>query len=620
MIFSTSNTQRSLHLLFTLILCYANQVSSQHNLIKNAGFEAHKEITCLSCDIIYGRFPAFVYEWDNLGVGRSLLIDKRYKLNDDEKKAFRKEIPLPQEGFSMINLDYVPNCGGWGCIDYLCAKTTETLKVGNLYELSYWLYLESWEEQDTNWAKHIGMAILPKKVGYSYDFRVPALNIDTVMYDQWYQVKWKVRPLCNSDFIMIGTFRTDDWPSTRSFDQSYYYIDQVSVRELPDPDGGLRPDSSVHYCSQYDPQKNPKLRPDLDRLQLYFETASAELTAAGRTALDTLSVFANRYPNLIFEVSGHTDSIGTENELLSHNRVQEVVNYLQTRHGIPSFRLIQCGFGSTRPISTNQTAEGRALNRRVEIRVANMTLPQAYYRYALTTDQVSEKFKYLHKWQKLVSAIEHHSLMLDPRFDNIKKDKRWHSLQQQAHEAYSTHKYPRQAFVIDSLFIDDELTTGSLTRALNFLSGYSPAIDSFYFDGLPEYSEAAIEQKAIERYERGYKALLKQLGWPTKSVWGETTQNSAFFLLFHSNDTAAMEAWLPTVKAACEAGEALWGGYARLYDRCQVLQKKPQKYGFEVQYIGEKIYVQPCEGDREEVNRLRAKLNLPLVPPAHILY
>ena len=73
-------------------------------------------------------------------------------------------------------------------------------------------------------------------------------------------------------------------------------------------------------------------------------------------------------PNVRINVNGHTDSIGTVeyNLALSDRRANAVVNYL-TGKGIASDRLVPQGFGKSQPIATNETAEGRAQNRRVEL-------------------------------------------------------------------------------------------------------------------------------------------------------------------------------------------------------------------------------------------------------------
>jgi OmpA-OmpF porin, OOP family len=87
---------------------------------------------------------------------------------------------------------------------------------------------------------------------------------------------------------------------------------------------------------------------------------------------DAVSIL-QKYPQLKVEVAGHTDSVGTEqyNQGLSERRAATVYNYL-TNAGIDAARLVgPNGFGESRPIDTNDTAEGRAKNRRTELNVQN---------------------------------------------------------------------------------------------------------------------------------------------------------------------------------------------------------------------------------------------------------
>ena len=80
-----------------------------------------------------------------------------------------------------------------------------------------------------------------------------------------------------------------------------------------------------------------------------------------------------KYPQLKVEVAGHTDSVGSEqyNQGLSERRARTVYNYL-TSNGIDAGRLVgPSGFGESRPLDTNDTAEGRARNRRTELNVQN---------------------------------------------------------------------------------------------------------------------------------------------------------------------------------------------------------------------------------------------------------
>jgi OOP family OmpA-OmpF porin len=80
-----------------------------------------------------------------------------------------------------------------------------------------------------------------------------------------------------------------------------------------------------------------------------------------------------KYPQLKVEVAGHTDSVGTDqyNQGLSERRAATVYKYL-TDNGVTADRLVgPNGFGESRPIDTNDTAEGRARNRRTELNVQN---------------------------------------------------------------------------------------------------------------------------------------------------------------------------------------------------------------------------------------------------------
>lgn len=102
-----------------------------------------------------------------------------------------------------------------------------------------------------------------------------------------------------------------------------------------------------------------------------FQTDSADLNASFFGVLDSVVLVAKEYDKTIIEAAGHTDSTGTEqyNQQLSERRAGTVASYL-TNRGILAGRVITVGAGEMRPITTNDTAEGRAQNRRVELTFA----------------------------------------------------------------------------------------------------------------------------------------------------------------------------------------------------------------------------------------------------------
>ena len=103
---------------------------------------------------------------------------------------------------------------------------------------------------------------------------------------------------------------------------------------------------------------------------IQFETNSFELKPVSFIELDELVQLLNDNPTVKIEISGHTDNIGkpSDNLALSNNRAKSVVSYLISK-GITASRLVAKGYGETKPIATNSNEEGRATNRRTELRV-----------------------------------------------------------------------------------------------------------------------------------------------------------------------------------------------------------------------------------------------------------
>jgi outer membrane protein OmpA-like peptidoglycan-associated protein len=102
---------------------------------------------------------------------------------------------------------------------------------------------------------------------------------------------------------------------------------------------------------------------------LNFETNSAEILKDSYEALDKLVLFLKSESTSKFSIEGHTDSDGSEksNEELSRARAEAVKAYL-VMQGIKAEQLDTVGKGESNPIANNSTAEGKAINRRTEIR------------------------------------------------------------------------------------------------------------------------------------------------------------------------------------------------------------------------------------------------------------
>ncbi len=101
-----------------------------------------------------------------------------------------------------------------------------------------------------------------------------------------------------------------------------------------------------------------------------FSPGDHRLNASSRASLAELVALLNQHPEVVLQLGGHTDNRGAarDNLALSKRRVMSVVKYL-VANGVEGERLKPFGFGESRPVVTNATAEGRAQNRRIEMSV-----------------------------------------------------------------------------------------------------------------------------------------------------------------------------------------------------------------------------------------------------------
>ena len=102
---------------------------------------------------------------------------------------------------------------------------------------------------------------------------------------------------------------------------------------------------------------------------IYFDTGKSDIKQESDETIKQIATFLQKNPSLKIYVVGHTDNVGKrkDNLELSQKRAEAVVNELVTKYKIPSNSLEAGGVGPLAPVSTNDTDEGKGLNRRVEI-------------------------------------------------------------------------------------------------------------------------------------------------------------------------------------------------------------------------------------------------------------
>jgi OmpA-OmpF porin, OOP family len=142
----------------------------------------------------------------------------------------------------------------------------------------------------------------------------------------------------------------------KDFPQGWQYKPEISVKPAAAP-----VDATV--CQQL-------FSDILGKGTIRFEPGSATIDPDSAGLLDRLIETALRCPTSTIEVAGHTDADGDDaaNQALSEKRAQAVVDYL-VKAGLPADRFTAVGYGSTQPVASNDTDEGKAQNRRIEFLV-----------------------------------------------------------------------------------------------------------------------------------------------------------------------------------------------------------------------------------------------------------
>jgi len=152
----------------------------------------------------------------------------------------------------------------------------------------------------------------------------------------------------DGDGVFDGVDLCANTPAGRSVDEKGCPIDQTATEKELSETGMIRT-SEIH-----------------------FRTGSAEIDPGSKKILDEIGRTLAQVPDATIEISGHTDSQGSEaaNQSLSARRAQAVLAHLREHFPeIRSERVSVRGYGESQPIATNDTAEGRAKNRRVEFKM-----------------------------------------------------------------------------------------------------------------------------------------------------------------------------------------------------------------------------------------------------------
>lgn len=380
-------------LVFSTLLLSAQEDKEKKNLIYNNSFEEH--LSCPEKIEPYGQMMEVEAWWQPTGGSA-----------DYYHPCGGKQCKMPK---NKLGFQYAKS--GEGMVGIYTSKTTyreyiqtelkETLQAGEKYKLSFWVSLS---EYSTGAVATIGGLFTPERItdntrelftnnsktkhsnGIKQEiakiFKPQVVNsFDKPLLDteNWQKIEGEFIAQGGERFLTIGNF----YPAEQSnllfpailkqiLPGAYYYIDDVELYCLTCGEKKVIKQDNITITTE-------KNKPQYEVGQvivlenIFFDFDKSVLLPQSFVELHKLINILEEYPNMKIELSGHTDSKGSDkyNLKLSKERAEAVFNYLVDK-GIDAKRLTHKGFGAKQPIADNSTDAGRAKNRRVEFKIISM--------------------------------------------------------------------------------------------------------------------------------------------------------------------------------------------------------------------------------------------------------
>lgn len=361
-----------LSLLFFNALAQSSAEVEFENIVPNHSFEQYAS-TPIGWFYKGQHFTSVMKYWSSPTAASPDVFGPKVKVPAHwAEKGFGQQKPFRGESMVGITL-YGCADGKPHCREYLQIQLKEPLVVGQKYYLEFWVNRLPRSFEINNIGAHFSVKKVDIKTDELLTFKpdVSAEKMVSVYKNKWVKVSGKFTAQAEAGYLIIGNFFSDKDTEVRktredSLPFAYYYVDEVLVRkEEPILVVPLKPDDLLKV--KLEEGKVFQLK------NIYFDTDKWELLPQSYVELNKLLKVLHENPKMIIEIIGHTDTQGETNYnlYLSRKRAKAVVEYLN-QNGISLWRTRYKGLGSGKPIASNDTEDGRQMNRRVEFLVVKM--------------------------------------------------------------------------------------------------------------------------------------------------------------------------------------------------------------------------------------------------------
>lgn len=377
-----------------ILLIYSNCVFAQ-NLVVNPSFEEYS-ICPLNYSGTARAFKKTIKYWysPTLSTPDYLNICSR-GTNRIPRNISGSQYPKSGNAYVLLICDdflrenYRKNGSSYN--EYIQSQLKTALIKDHYYLVSFYVSLA---DKSLYAIDKIGALLTNKKIIKRTEYEIdllPQIYSKNVITDKdnWTHICGIYKSIGEEEFITIGCFfkhnllKSVNMGSANIKDaqkESRYYIDDVSVIEVSDTSSCLctlvssnNANNEIQKTKSFDTIYQSLLSKNKVVLKnIFFNTDEWQLLPESYKELNNLISFMQNNPQINIKVNGYTDNSGIEenNIKLSLKRAEAIVDYL-IKAGVLKERLSFSGLGSSYPIESNNTEQGKAMNRRVEIEIIN---------------------------------------------------------------------------------------------------------------------------------------------------------------------------------------------------------------------------------------------------------
>ena len=501
---------------------------------------------------------------------------------------------------------------------FLHTELKQNLQVGKFYEVSISVYFPERKFFHEEIFNQFGLKLLNKPIK-SYNVGLfkskNHLRAENIQKDNWQTLKWKIRPLCNIAHLTIGVFVDNTWVfENRAWHSYKYFIDNVSVVEV-EPES--KEEFEYYECVEF-PEQITKYYSGSDSTYVYFENNSFEINEKSRMSIQGIADTLKKYPYLVLNVEAGADSKGSDNALLSSNRLEAVTNYLIEELNISKDKII--GRAISDSLAKVAIGDGRSnwKYRSALLSISNILSPQKIYRELIKSCQSSDKNafgRYFKIWSRIAEKDDLMHILFDPRLQECMPEWVEAELMSLLETQHDSNVDFKEAFFLDSLYIMDQKIR-SHSYKLKLLTGTHEFDDNIPFSIPEDYISSSTDSTnliAIIKY-------LEEHDIPGYSKYGKHASRLVPLIINHTMDTTLYAQFLPRFKEQCLKGEMEWIQYINLYDRYLKLSGKPQEYGTQWVNRDESSVVLYDHIEAEKLNAKREEIGLQPIDVNRVIY